>query len=186
MRVSGLLPGTEYEYTTGIPCNNATWSPTNTFTTRAPTDASATVVFFGDSGNNERWWTNGTVPAVAARLGDRARPRVDAVIHTGDMAYAWKDSNGEVGDQHQRELSAATLGGGVPLAAEPSAALSASSASIALAVAGAAVVALIPHVPRRYTVLLRVHRSNSGHFRFYLRSNALRDTSACTMRAPRD
>ena len=82
VKLGGLQPGTKYEFTVGIPCSNATWSPTNTFTTRAPTDKSATVVFFGDTGNNERWWTNGTVPAVAARLSDRALPRVDAVIHT--------------------------------------------------------------------------------------------------------
>ena len=116
--LANLTPGTRYDYTAGIPAwgANSTWTPTNSFTTRSPEQSSAKMIFFGDTGNNDRWWANGTVPAVAARL---ARGDVDAVIHTGDMAYSWDQNNGEQGDRHQRELSAATRNGAVPLLVVP-------------------------------------------------------------------
>jgi hypothetical protein len=115
--LSALVSGAQYRYEVGH-ADGGLWSAPLRFRARAADpDAAPPVrlVAFGDTGSVAAWRER-TVPSVAAEV---ANGTVDAVIHTGDMAYYSSDDDGLAGDQHMRELSALTGSASVALMAVP-------------------------------------------------------------------
>jgi hypothetical protein len=109
--VSGLREGSRYAYAVS---NGGTWFSSEFSTRRSEVPDGHRIAFFGDTGNSEHW-SNGTVPSVRSEV---INGTIDAVVHTGDMAYYTKNENGTQGDKHAQELSDLT-NASIPLMVTP-------------------------------------------------------------------